>query len=83
MDGLASGRPLVSTPVPECLLYRDRIQIVKTSDQAIERLRSLTERSETSGSVGQVEFARENTWEKRAESFTRLLTSKTGRLADT
>ncbi len=46
MDGLASGRPVLSTSVPECLLHRSIVHIVNTPAEAAERISWALERAD-------------------------------------
>jgi glycosyltransferase involved in cell wall biosynthesis len=68
MDGLASGRPIISADVPECRLYAPWVKIYQTVDEAVALLVSA---SEDSGSqrLAQVQFAANNTWGARAEKI--------------
>ncbi|HEX8297276.1 MAG TPA: hypothetical protein VF593_13315 [Chthoniobacteraceae bacterium] len=79
MDGLATGRPMLSTPLPECRLYPEWIDLFSTAAEGaaqILRLEAkhlageLTERAER-----QLAFARENTWPRRAKQLLDLLPS--------
>ncbi len=67
MDGIASGRPVVSTPIPECMLYANWIKDVETPEDAEAALHSRVRgaRSE-SKATEQIEFARKQTWRCRA-----------------
>ena len=71
MDGIGSGRPIISTDVPECRQYPRWIDIVRTPDEAAEALHKAVER-EHQGQA-QVNFARSNTWADRAETFRQIL----------
>jgi len=77
MDGIASGRPIVSTPIPECTLYPELIHVVTSVDDAASALRS---RARSWGSRPaadkQTQFARKQTWEERAAELLGML--KTG-----
>jgi teichuronic acid biosynthesis glycosyltransferase TuaH len=70
MDGLASGRPVISTDIPECRLYSNLITIVQSADEAISALRHLLGRPPNSEQVRrQVDFTREHLWSGRAETL--------------
>jgi glycosyltransferase involved in cell wall biosynthesis len=70
MDGLASGRPVVSTDIPECRLYSNWITIVRSADEAISALRCLFGRSPNSEKARrQVDFTRDHLWSRRAETL--------------
>ncbi|MCS3937080.1 glycosyltransferase involved in cell wall biosynthesis [Salinibacter ruber] len=74
MDGIASGRPIVSTPVPECTLYPEWIDIVSPGNEAVEALQAHVQTSRADGSVRQqARFARKQTWEERAEKLLDVL----------
>lgn len=71
MDGIASSRPILSTDIPECRLYRDWISIFHSSEDAIvsihKQLGLLHTPEACIKSFKQLEFARQNTWQKRAQ----------------
>lgn len=71
MDGLASGRPVVSTSVRECTLYPEWIEIADDPSGTAEclRTRAASEAHEPERARRQVAFAREHTWERRARTF--------------
>jgi len=71
MDGIGSGRPVVSTDVPECRLYPDWIDIVTSPEDAADALRDAVERDHDR--AAQVAFARSHTWTERAETFCQFL----------
>ena len=76
MDGLASGRPLVSTPVPECTLYPEWIDLASTPDEMVEVLRSRARGFDAERGRRQVERVRKHTWPHRAAELRRLLGEK-------
>jgi len=71
MDGLASGRPLLSTAVSECLLYPDHIRIFRSASEAGELIqqttKSLVQGQWNKRRLAQLQFVREHVWSKRAE----------------
>ena len=70
MDGLASGRPVISADVPECRLYPKWVGIYKTADEAVDLLLSaLSEGKPTTRRVQQMQFALNYTWAVRAEKI--------------
>jgi len=73
MDTIASGRPVVSAPVPECTLYPDWIEIVETPDAAADALREAILPSARRATRAQVAFAREQTWNDRARELQYIL----------
>jgi len=72
MDAIASGRPVVSTPVPECTLYPEWIDIVDTPKEASDRLYAAVDATEEHPSHKQIAFARRHTWHQRAAQFLSL-----------
>jgi glycosyltransferase involved in cell wall biosynthesis len=81
MDGLASGRPLLSTDIPECRLYPGLIEIASSVDEAVasigRMLAGTTTQSGEQSSKLQVEVVRnKHTWTKRAELLSKWLTSE-------
>jgi teichuronic acid biosynthesis glycosyltransferase TuaH len=70
MDGLASGRPVVSTDIPECRLYSNWMTIVQNADEAISAVRRLLGRRPNGAKAGrQVDFTRNHLWSRRAETL--------------
>jgi len=76
MDSLASGRPVVSTPVPECTLYPEWIRIAEHSEEIVHHLRESMRNANDDNRSAQVDFARKNTWAQRADNLRSLLSSK-------
>lgn len=73
MDALASGRPFVSTDIPEVRLYPERLHVVGTPEEAIIKLQALLKSGTGHDAQGQIEFADSQTWPHRAERFLDLL----------
>lgn len=77
MDGIASGRPILSTDIPECRLYPDWITIFDSVEDAIALIREQLDFSNQphfqSNSLKQLIFAQKNTWQARAQSLEKLL----------
>jgi hypothetical protein len=70
MDGLASGRPVVSTDIPECRLYSNWITIVQNADEAISAVQRLLGRPPNGEKARrQVDFTRDHLWSRRAETL--------------
>lgn len=73
MDGIASGRPVLSTDVPECRLYPNWIDIFYSVEEAIRLIRNqLTFIESTEShhkSSKQIEFARQHTWSIRSQTL--------------
>lgn len=76
MDGLASGRPVVSTSVPECTLYPEWIEIADAPAALAEALRgrAAPDAHDPDRAREQVSFARQHVWPHRAETFEAMLT---------
>jgi len=77
MDGIASGRPILSTDIPECRLYPDWITIFDSVEDAIiliyEQFMLLEIPQSKEHSSKQLGFAQENTWQVRAQTLAQLL----------
>jgi glycosyltransferase involved in cell wall biosynthesis len=71
MDGIASGRPVVSTSVPECTLYPEWIEIADDPGATAEclRTRAVSRAHDPERARRQVSAARKHTWERRARAF--------------
>lgn len=78
MDGIASGRSLLSTDLVECRLYPEWITIFHSVEQAIALIfkqLSLSQKSEAfDKSTKQLEFARQHTWQMRVHLLESWLT---------
>jgi teichuronic acid biosynthesis glycosyltransferase TuaH len=71
MDGIASGRPILSTDIPECRLYPEWITIFNSAEDAVALIRQQvgwSEKPEAHNNkiLKQLEFAHQNTWQVRA-----------------
>lgn len=77
MDGIASGRPVLSTNIPECWLYPDWITVFHSVEEAIALLRKqLNEVATTTGQEKQrqqYQFVLQQTWQHRAKTLVSLL----------
>jgi|GEM_PF-1590271 len=69
MDALASGRPFVSTPVPEIRLYPDHVACVNSPSEAVALLQRIFGARVPHDATRQVEFAASNTWDHKAREF--------------
>lgn len=69
MDALASGRPFVSTDIPEVRLYRSHIPIFMGTNDAVRMLRALLALGSEHDAPGQIEFASTQTWDCRAQNL--------------
>ena len=73
MDGLASGRPFVSTAIPECKAYPEMIHLIHDAAHATGTLRALLALQWDVGFGRQQDFIELHTWPKRAEQLIGLL----------
>lgn len=77
MDGIASGRPILSTDIPECRLYPEWITVFHSAEEAIAQIRrqlAVGEKPEAQEKRSkQVEFARQHTWSIRARTLEDLV----------
>jgi teichuronic acid biosynthesis glycosyltransferase TuaH len=73
MDGIASGRPILSTDIPECRLYPQWISIFRSPEEAVSKIYGLLSTTNNSigdrSSVQQLEFARQQTWKMRCRTL--------------
>lgn len=73
MDGIASGRPVLSTDIPECRLYPEWIRICHSAEDAIAQLRKQLALEETADvrekRFKQLEFAQQQIWSIRAQTL--------------
>jgi len=78
MDGIASGRPILSSDIPECHLYPEWITIFHSAEEAIAQIRGHLGLGETPEAyrkcLKQLEFAQQNTWQARAQKLESWLT---------
>ncbi len=77
MDGIASGRPILSTDIPECRLYPEWITIFHNVENAVMHIRkqlAFYQQPEAyEKSLHQLRFAQQNTWQFRAQTLENLL----------
>jgi glycosyltransferase involved in cell wall biosynthesis len=73
MDGIASGRPVLSTDIPECRLYPEWIGICNSVEDAIAQLYKQLALEETPDvrekRLKQLEFAQQQIWSIRAQTL--------------
>lgn len=74
MDALASGRPFLSTDIPECRLYPDLIHVVETAKAAAQRIEEIFAGGYRHDPLAQIVFAANQTWVHRAIELRQLLT---------
>jgi hypothetical protein len=78
MDGIASGHPILSTDIPECRLYPEWIRIFNSANQAtnlIAELLAVPKSTAYESRLRQLEFAKKNTWNNRAQTLEQLLSN--------
>lgn len=77
MDTIATGRPVISTDVPECRLYPEWITIFYSEKDAADligkKLHGLIMQDHSQRSINQIEFAQQNTWQVRAQQLKNIL----------
>ncbi len=76
MDGLASGRPFISTAVPETELYPERIHLARSAGEAIELIGALLRGRIQHDVQSQLKFASAHTWLNRASELEILLSER-------
>jgi teichuronic acid biosynthesis glycosyltransferase TuaH len=76
MDALASGRPFVSTDIPEVRLYPRHVHVVSDPPQAMLKLRAILNGDAAHDAQSQISFVRMQTWTHRAARFLELLASQ-------
>ena len=73
MDGLASGRPLVSARVPECLLYPDWLPTFEGAGEAQALIKKflamVADGTWQPRAEAQLEFVRQQLWSERASTL--------------
>lgn len=76
-DGLASGRSVVSAELPECRLYPEWVSVYGDADEAVTQIAEALRTSSSAESLAreraQIQFARNNTWAKRASRLAEIL----------
>jgi hypothetical protein len=77
MDGIATGRPMISTDVPECQLYPEWINVFHSPEKAVNLIRQQLNLVGTQEafdkSIQQLKFAEQQTWQARSETLINLL----------
>ena len=67
MDYMATSRPVVSTALPECMLYDRLFSIAESHEEFVEAIRSIVARGSDDGlAEDRWQAARDATWEKTA-----------------
>ena len=73
MDAFASGRPFVTTDIPEVRLYPKLLHAVSTPEEAAKTLNMLISGEMKHDTKAQIEFATLQTWQHRAERLLEIL----------
>lgn len=77
MDGIASGRPMLSTDIPECKLYPEWINVFHSPEEAVTIIRQQLSLIATQDayykSTQQLKFAVKQTWQARATTLVKWL----------
>lgn len=72
---LSSGKPVVSTNLPELVPYQDNCYLAKNKNEFLEKLQiALNDKSNAELIERRVNFARENSWDSRVKSILPHLT---------
>jgi glycosyltransferase involved in cell wall biosynthesis len=61
---LASGKPVVSTPLPSVLPYQEVVRIGSTHEEFIQQIEKSLQEKDESLKKKRIDLARENSWEK-------------------
>jgi hypothetical protein len=68
MDYMGTGRPIVSTALPECLPHSQRFDVAETHQAFIERVSRLIDNNGQDGRTGlRLAYARQHTCARVAE----------------
>jgi hypothetical protein len=74
MDYMATSRPVVTTPVPECRLYAHLFEVAETADAFVGAVRKVVDAGSDDGRAPmRWEAARSSTWERAAATMLRHL----------
>jgi glycosyltransferase involved in cell wall biosynthesis len=74
MDGMGTGRPIVSTAIPECRQYERLFHVARGADAFVEAVRSIIDRGADDGRADdRFEYARHNTCSQVASRILALM----------
>lgn len=73
---LATGKPVVATPLPELMGLADHVYVAEAQDKFVEVLRSMAELESGEKVRARIELARENSWESRFRAIEEALCRK-------
>ena len=70
----AGGKPVVTTPMPECMKYSPPVLIGETKEDYLKKLKQALKLKDKPSYIKQItELARQHTWQKRAEQIIKQL----------
>ncbi|GAA0277814.1 hypothetical protein GCM10009127_18340 [Alteraurantiacibacter aestuarii] len=72
-DSMGSGRPFVSTAIPDVTPYADRIQIARSPQEAAAMLRQSAASHDPQTAIAMRDMARNHLWSSRGEQLLNLL----------
>ncbi|MCD4653195.1 glycosyltransferase [bacterium] len=79
LEYLASGRPVISTPLPDVVkFYKGIIDVAESPDQFVETVRKHLENPDPEKNRERIEYARPRTWENMAEKMRRKIFAACG-----
>ena len=70
---LAAGKPVVSTPIPEVLVYKDVVSIARGPEEFIRALEKAISENSPEDVQERLRVARENSWEVRIEQMESII----------
>ena len=76
---LACGRPVVSAPIDAARDFGDLVQVVPESGRWVEVIEAALAADGSEASARRIEFARENSWDRRVEELIALIEGKLAR----
>ncbi len=79
MDAISSGMPVISTPIPECTLYKEFITICDSFETTIEKFQLIIDNKlnpkANFNNERQLNFAKNSSWENRVLVYNKILNS--------
>jgi hypothetical protein len=70
---LATGKPIVSTELPEPARYNDVIYIAKDKEEFVEKIEFALQEKDENLVKKRIQIAKENTWDKRVEEILNII----------
>ncbi len=70
---MASGKPIVCTPIPACLEYEDVIEIAESKEDFCQRIEKVLDGEEPAKTERRKQIALDNSWEKRIEDKSKII----------